>query len=341
LERDIEKIVFGQADGFEDAFEKLGERVEDRVRQARQREQVMADFILDRASFRRDVANELLGRQPLAGYNDLRRFVSDCLLYFGGRLDTHVDGGDVISLSPRLRGSLRTREGTVRGVFDWRDALEQEHLPFFALGHSLIDGVLDLPLQESASFGLRWVPEQAEDVVLEFLYQVEAQGLARSGVLIRHVVDANLSVASEKMSAMPEMGMELGSIEVPRWADAALHASETMFASERAMEIERIRAEHEKLRVQELKRADRIYLYRQSRLQRLITDEIAWIEEKEVHGSERDRRILPARRGKLKKNQERMQALEQERSLEGEKLASMPAGVAARMVAAGLVVGGG
>lgn len=340
LERDIERIIFGQAEGYDEAFEVLGARVEDKVRQARQREQVMADFILDRASFRRDLANELLGRRPLASHGDLRRFVSDCLLYFGGRLAEHVGGGDVILLSPRLTRDLRTRESDTRGVFDWRTALEREDLPFFAIGHALIDGVLNLPLDEGAAVGLRRIPGETANLAVEVFYQVEAEGLARSGALIRHLVDTNLSVVSERMSAMPEMREELDSVEIPAWAQDALLASERLFASERAIEFERIRAEHEARRAQETERVDRIHGYRQARLERLIADEALWIAEKEVSGSERDRRIMPARKGKLKKNEERLQSLEEERSLDEERLKSMPAGVAARMVAIGLVVGG-
>src|SRR3546814_12900591 len=93
--------------------------VEQRARHARENERLLADFVLDRASLRRDRANELLGEEALATHKDLATYVEEALAYHGGVLQPHVDGGHVVSLSPNLatrpraigRASCRAKVG--------------------------------------------------------------------------------------------------------------------------------------------------------------------------------------------------------------------------------------
>ena len=79
--------------------------------------------------------------------------------------------------------------------------------------------------------------------------------------------------------------------------------------------------------------------YRQVRLRRIINDESAWIADRELHGTDRDRRIMPARKGRLRKNQERLTQLDADLAAAIEKLRLKEAGVLGRMVAAGVVIG--
>ena len=48
----------------------------------------------------------------------------------------------------------------------------------------------------------------------------------------------------------------------------------------------------------------------------LIEEQEAWITEKEESGSDRDRRVLPARRGQVAKDRERLSGLSIEHELE-------------------------
>ena len=339
IEKDIERIVLGQIGRYNEAFEELGVRIEQRVRRAREAEKIMADFILDRASFRRDEANSLLNRPPMATHSDLRRFMEDCLIFFGGRLDEHPDGGVVAALSPKLAARLRTRETTLRGVFDWKFALEKEELAFLAFGHELVDKTVALPLDDEASTGARRLGNRDDEASVEILYEIQAEGLARSGKVIRHLVGQNLSVASEILQSMPELGEDVGPMPVPDWARNAVAASTEVFEAEQGIELERIAEEHRRLQQQELDRANRIYSYRQVRLQRLIASETAWILETEASGTVRERRVLPARRGKVLKNQERLARLTAEYEHEQRLIEAKTPGVAARVLAVGLVVG--
>ena len=339
IERDIERIVFERFERMDEAFDELAVSVERAVQQAREKEKVMADFILDRASLRRDVANELLGRRPMATHEDLRRFVADVLKTFGGRLDQDTDGSWLIQLSPRLTTRLRTRQSVTRGEFDWKRALEREDDAFFAFGHELIDAIVRLPLDSQVVAAARQVDDLSGGPYVEVVYELEAEGLARSGKFVRHLVAENLSVTSEILERMPELGYDLPDAEIPKWAPEALEASRRAIDALWQEEAVRIAEEHRRLQEEELERLRRLYAYRRERLERIISEEEEWIAEKEESGTDRDRRILPARKGKLAKNRERLARLEAEYQRELARIQKQGSGVAVTTVAAGLVVG--
>src|SRR5258707_6993217 len=56
VERDIERLVLLDAASFEKEFQQYETGLERRVREAREKERVLADFVLDQASLRRDLA---------------------------------------------------------------------------------------------------------------------------------------------------------------------------------------------------------------------------------------------------------------------------------------------
>ena len=120
VERDIERLVLSDAAAFDAEFQHYEAALERRVREAREKERTLADFVLDRASLRHDLAIELLEQSPLARWLDLERFAARCLQYFGGTLKDHYEGGQVVSLSPRLMTRMQQRQSTIRGTFDPR-----------------------------------------------------------------------------------------------------------------------------------------------------------------------------------------------------------------------------
>lgn len=137
VERDIERLVLSDVAAFDAEFHHYEAALERRVREAREKERTLADFVLDRASLRHDLAIELLEQSPLARWSDLERFAARCLQYFGGTLKDHYEGGQVVSLSPRLMTRMQQRQSTIRGTFDPEVAREREEFPFFAFGHWL------------------------------------------------------------------------------------------------------------------------------------------------------------------------------------------------------------
>lgn len=340
VEKEIESLVMQHVDQLNESFEEYEERLEKRVREARERERTLADFVLDRASLRRDQAHDLLNQSPLARWTDLQQFVASALDYHGGTLKEHSEGGEVIALSPRLSAKLKTGQSVVRGTFSPESARNREELPFFAFGHDLVDRIVDqAAFTEPHSTGSRRVEGHPPGIWIEVFYELRGEGVKPSGRVIRHLVNESLDVISEQCRAIPPLGEEID-LPSPDWLSAAVRASRARFDAEHIEHRSTMRAEHEAYRREELRRNERIFRYRELRLKRLVSEAASWIEEKELTGSERDRRILPARRGQLAKRREELQQLQFGYEALVHDTMSREVGTSARVLAAGLVMGG-
>jgi len=121
---------------------------------------------------------------------------------------------------------------------------------------------------------------------------------------------------------------------------AAVASSRRRFEADHETLRASIQAENESSKAEATARAERIFEYRRVRLTRLIEDQESWIKEKEAMGSDRERRVLPARRGQLAKNRERLAGLKLGHEAELEEIRNRQPGASATVLAAGVVVGG-
>ena len=338
IERDLERIVLEQLEHLDESMEDFGRDLETQVEQARLKEQVMGDFILDHASFRRDEANALLERTPLARHGDLRQVLSDALAYYGGSVSEHPDGGSSVALSPRLAARLSAADSVARGVFDPAEALEREELDFLAFGHPTVDKLVSYARNQDATTGARYLSDAPSGISVEIYYAFESQGVRPSGRLVRHVVGTDLAVHSSDVDALPAVGKEAAA-DVPGWVASAIEASRAVAGEEQHGLRTMVQEEDALNKAEEEARERRVHEYRRQRLQLMIERDQAWIDEKEVSGSDRDRRILPARKGQLRKRVEQLQRLDHDLDLKLERLAERRADVRRTIVAAGLVVG--
>jgi SNF2 family DNA or RNA helicase len=340
VERDIERLVLSRVTDLDKEFQRFEAGLEQRVREAREKERTLADFVLDRASLRRDTALELLAQSPLARWSDLDRFAAACLPYFGGTIKDHSDGAKVVSLSPRLMAQLKQRHSTVRGTFDPELARDEEELPFFAFGHWLVDRIVDLPITvEPAVTAARRSPDVPVGEWVEIYYEIQGEGVKPAGWFIRHLVGPDLKVRSDQITTTPACGEPLPGHQMPPWAAAAVAASRRQFEADYETARATVKADNDATKEAAMARAERIFTYRRIRLQNLIEDQANWIREKEASGSDRDRRVLPARRGQLAKNRERLSSLALEHEIEVEEIQSRQPGASATVLASGVVIG--
>ena len=341
VERDIERLVLADAASLDREFQRFEHTLERRVREAREKERTLADFVLDRASLRHDTAAELLNQSPLARWPDLESFATRCLLYYGGTLKEHYEGGEVVSLSPRLMARMRQRQSTIHGTFDPEIARDREDLPFFAFGHWLVDSLAELPLTvEPVMTAARRAPDAPPGEWVEVYYEIRGEGARPRGWFLRHLVGPDLAVWSETVERVPAVGEPAPEHRLPGWASAALAASRRQFEVDYETARASIRDGNDAAQDEALKRAKRIYEYRRLRLTALIEEQEAWIREKEASGSERERRVLPARRGQVAKNRERLSSLQAEHEMELDEIRRPPPGPSAVVLAAGVVIGG-
>jgi hypothetical protein len=307
---------------------------------AREKERTLADFVLDYASLRHDRANELLNERPLARWQDLECFAGASLRYFGGALHEHYEGGQVVTLSPNLMARMKQRSSTARGTFDPDTAHDAEELPFFAFGHPLVDSLVDLPTEVApVPTAIRMSPDAPAGEWVEVYYEIHGAGIRPAGWFIRHLVGEDLAVVSSPVTSPPETGRPAPGHQIPAWAAAAIDASTRKFQADFDEARTRVRTENETARAEALSRAERIFTYREIRLTNLIEEQKAWILDKEAYGSDRDRRVLPARRGQLRKNQDRLASLKTEYEMEQESIMRRQPGASATVLAAGVVIG--
>lgn len=340
IEQDITRLLLDKSAASDDAFRSFEVDLERRIREAREKERTLADFVLDRASLRHDTAVELLEQSPLARWQDLEQFAGECLRFFGGALNDHYEGGQVVSLSPRLMSRLRQRESTIRGTFDPEVARDEEELPFFAFGHWLVDQVVDLPIHvDPVTTTVRSASDVPPGEWVEVYYEIRGEGVRPTGRFIRHLVSADLDIRSDEVTTVPETGRPVPHYALPEWAPAAVAASGERFRAEFEQARDQVAAQNEIARDEALSRAARIFGYRIDRLNRIIEQQQAWIDEKENTGSDRDRRVLPARRGQLKKSLDRLKNLRREYDMELEEITRREAGASAEVLAAGVVIG--
>lgn len=308
------------------------------MRRAKEVERNLADFVMDRASLRHDRALELLNQSPLARFADLEEYVRDALDYQGGYLAGHSEGGQVITLSGPLADRLRTRARDIRGSFDPGTALAMEEIDFFAFGHEIVESLIDVSLDAHASTGVRKDPQLGSDVAVEIYYQLESIGLRPHGKFLRHRVGHDLVPASEALEAVPDM-RPCDGVPVPTWGADAVAASRDRMREEHAEELRRVRAEDEEVKKERVARAERLLDYRRIRLERAISEDQDWLQEHRGSADSDILRVIPAREGKVRKNQERLAALIEEHQGVLSTIESSQRSLTVRIVAAGLVVG--
>jgi superfamily II DNA or RNA helicase len=340
IETEFERLVMRQRDRFDLEFAQLDEDLERRMREAREKERIFSDLVLDRASFRKDQVNELLGERPLASHEDLASFVENALTFYGGSLMPHVEGGHTVTLSPKLATRLRASTKVRRGVFAPLEALAHENLDFFAMGHELIDAIVELPdradLDPSVTC-VRAIPGMPTSPMIELWYEVKGDTQARFGTVIRHLVDEMGVVQSEVVITMPELGSPAYA-PVPPWAGSAIAASRDHHRSELEAARTKIRHDFEERQIEEATRAERIFSYRRTRLRNRIATGTAWIEDVKRTGSEKQRKILPARQGKVVKDGERLAQLQSQFDQELSEIVNRNAVVSSTLWAVGVLV---
>lgn len=340
VEQNIARLVLEDVKHFDDEFRRYEISLDQQVRQARAKERTLADFVLDRASLRRDIANRLLGESPLARFADLQTYAARSLEFFGGTAKEQEDRSFTISLSPLLATKMLQKSPVIRGVFDPDVAREREELQFLAFGHTLIDQLLNAARSqpEIAFTAARRLSESNDDVAVEIWYEIQGESLKPTGRIIRHLVKRDLQVESQDVRSLPPAGTPID-VQIPGWLAEAMTASKSRFDEEHALEREHISAQEESVKSAEIERAARIFQYRQVRLEKVIASDEQWIKDKESNGTERERRILPARRGKVAKDKARLAQLTSEHQLQAQKIKARRAGTRAIILAAGLVVG--
>ncbi len=192
-ESDIKKIMRIAGEKRVEAIEEFGKQLEDQVRHARNADEKLQDFIMDTKSYRRELAERILGQPSPIDNHDLDLFIGQLLsdestyikqtgdvyelTFHGEILDTHKD--------QFINGPKR------RAVFRHDRRPDSEEIEFMAFGHPLVDAIVEKVLDEDYEgvTGTRRIPS-GDDIApcagWLFTYQFIVPG-ARSIEHLEHI----------------------------------------------------------------------------------------------------------------------------------------------------------
>lgn len=317
FEEEVGRIALGEEGDVEVAFAQLDAHLEDEVRKAKELEELRRDFVLDWRSLQRDEAAKMLGRQPRATRDDLEGFCRAAIGRFPtGGIESHSDGGLFVRVPGVLRSGRKEVEEDYRGSFEVQEALSDERLHFFAIGHPLVESILDnvgdpwwcpIGALESAEWG-----EDEPSFIVD--YRLELHGIRDSGCLITHLVtDEGVKPPIEVIEPTePTLAVKLPALtsdQVRRLQEMSKDAARRE-AQER---FEAFKAEHAGFVEQEVERLARMFDSRRGLLDDRVARNSRQIRYIEQFGTERETRILPALRGQIDADRRRLAQLEGER----------------------------
>lgn len=339
VEKDIARMALSDEADVARDFSAYSDKLEKQVRQAQAVEKRLGDFVLDRASFRRDQLNELQQHSAMATQADVVAYCREVLDQHGGFVSDHDDGGDSVVLSPRAMNKLGLQQTSFRGAFDTAEALRRDDLDFFAFGHPLVDKLVAFGASlEDGTLGCRRSMTVPPGVWVEVVYEVRVRGLTDRGTLVRHLVGEDLQVRSELLTKRPaDVPVDC---EVPGWTSAAVGASQRLWDGEFGVQRQQRLMEFEEVRKQLLDREERLFAYRRDRLELQVTQAREWLEARiGPNVSASDRRVLPARKGKMAKDLERLAELEDRFQIECEAIRARELQMDSTVAWAAIVVG--
>jgi hypothetical protein len=217
--------------------------------------------------------------------------------------------------------------------------VREESWDFFALGHPVVDGLLETQRNGTdGRTGARIASDAPQPVGVEVIYEVVVQGLLNEGRLLRHVIGPDLDVHVEELARPFTLEECETPPPVPDWVGEALDRSrESALGSLEALKAGAAEG-FEQLRTVQLERATRINAHR-VRQQQIVADRVSLqIAELEEDEDVKRRRILPALHARVRKANERIAELESELAEERERIENRRLASSLRVVAAGLVV---
>jgi hypothetical protein len=246
----------------------------------------------------------------------------------------------VINLSPRLAARIGVGKASRRGVFDPSVAVHMDEVDLFAFGHPVVDRLLaELRALPSAAVGARESNDVPPGLWIEVIWRVKAQMIVNEGILIRHLMNESGQVRSATLTELPLSDRAI-SFAAPDWAAKAIQVSQTTFDSEFAERRAELELRFRDIREDRLRRSDRIYDSRRARLHYQIEQAEEWIDARESsYTSERDLRVLPARRGLLARDRERLAQVDEERQIKREELLAQRLDIRGEVLSAAIVVG--
>ncbi len=151
VEDDIRKIMRTVEDQRAEVLSEVGKQIEEEIRRAREAGEQLGDFIMDTKSYRREIAEQIIGQPSPINNDDFERFIGQLL----SDVRTYIKSkGDVYELtfhSPFFdtrKRHLFPAGQEMKAVFRPDSRPDAEDVEFMAFGHKIIDEIVAEVLNE-------------------------------------------------------------------------------------------------------------------------------------------------------------------------------------------------
>ena len=185
-EADIRAALRATADERDKELERVAQRLEDRVRQARIAETQLKDFILDTKSYAAEIAQTALQEKQSVSQADFERLMMALLRSVNTWVEADRDTAERrIHFHPPFteeHKELIEGEEKRRVCFDPRTFVDSEHVEYFGFGHPIIDAVVKRTIEERHD-GATAIRELSEGTIdglrpgWQFIWLVKVGGL--------------------------------------------------------------------------------------------------------------------------------------------------------------------
>ena len=168
-EADIRAALRATAEERDNELERVAKRLEERVRQAREAETQLKDFILDTKSYSAEIAQTALQEKESVSQVDFERLITALLRSVNTWVDPDQDKVDRrIQFHPPFteeHKELIEGQEKRRVCFDPRNFVDSEHVEYFGFGHPIIDALVKRTTEErhDGATAIRQLPEGTID----------------------------------------------------------------------------------------------------------------------------------------------------------------------------------
>jgi len=287
---------------------------------AKQKDQQLQDLVMDAQSFRRDEAARLMEQHPMATHGDLEVFVRRALArYPSAVVEERGPGVLVIQVPDVLRArARRQRQQTLsdyyRGSFDYKVALDDETLEFFAFGHPLVDNLVTVATDDETSPLVHLEnPDALEEPRLLVDYQFRFSGVRPKEELYTHAVNMDGIGPAVILACPQDSALAIAPTSLPSETADTLNLWSDIGADD---EIRRrftaFVASNDQAMAAERARLQRRFSFEINYLQKQIERNQSLIKNLEAWGTEEQRRVIPAVSGRIRADEERIAVIKNE-----------------------------
>ena len=166
-ESDIRAALRATREDRDKELERVAERLEDRVRQAREAESQLKDFILDAKSYSAEIVQTALQEKQSVTQMDFESLIVALLRSVNTWVETDSNGVERrIQFHPPFteeRKDLIEGEESRRVCFDPRIFVDSEHVEYLGFGHPIIDALVKRVVEErhDGASAIRQISEDA------------------------------------------------------------------------------------------------------------------------------------------------------------------------------------